>query len=237
MIRDEHINNINGIPNYNRRDLNMDFEDQINLNINPHTRSLNITNNQSLILNLQRVWTNEKFSKDLLKYEEDFISEVKDLLEKKTNDLERLNSSHSTQAKDDAEILELDLDRIKFLIKDYLRIRLSKIDKYIYYIIKNDLNYLLSKTEFEFAYELFKLKKDYFNKGLIKKINESFNDFKPYPKNEEMLVAPPMNSYVCFKSVTFEPIVINLKEVWEESSETLIINRDEIYCLPLVLVK
>ena len=69
------VNNNN--PVRNRRDLNMDFEDQINLDINPLTKTLNTTNNQTLILNLQRVWTNEKFSKDLLKYEEKTISEIK----------------------------------------------------------------------------------------------------------------------------------------------------------------
>jgi hypothetical protein len=229
------VNNNN--PVRNRRDLNMDFEDQINLDINPLTRTLNTTNNQTLILNLQRVWTNEKFSKDLLKYEEKTISEIKDILEKKTKDLESLLSSHSSHSKEDAEILELDLDRIKFLIKDYLRIRLCKIDKYIYHIISKDLNNLLSKTEFEFAFALFKIKRNYFYEGIIKKISDSFNDFKPYPTNEEMIVSPPINSYVCFKSVTYEPIIINLRDVWEESIETLIINRDEIYCLPLILVK
>ena len=122
-------------------------------------------------------------------------------------------------------------------MKDYLRIRLSKIDKYIYHIIKNDLNDLLSKTEFDFAFELFRMKRSYFAEGINKKINDCLNDFKPYPQNEQMIVAPPSNSYVCFKSVTFEPILINFKDVWEESIETLTVNRDEVYCLPLILVK
>ena len=211
------------------------------LNLKEYTQSLLILNNQKLILNLQKVWTNEKLSKALLKYEEDFISEVIEVIEKKEKEIQNLNRSNGpnkdSNIKEETEIIELDLERTKFLLKDYLRIRLCKIEKYIYFIIKNDLSHLLSKNEFEFAFDFFKNKRNYFNENFNKKIHESFNDFVPNKLRDDIIIEPPYNSYVYCKSLTYEPITVYLKDVWAESEESLTIGKDDVYCLPYFCVK
>lgn len=204
--------------------------------VNPFTQSLTVSNNQSLVLNLQKIWANEKFSKELLKYEDDFISEVLQLTEKKEKEIAAMNNSRRDNLKEDMEVLELDVERIKFLVKDYLRIRLCKIDKYLFHIIKNDLNDLLSNAEFKFAFDLFKMKRGYFSEGLSSKIPETFSDFKP-SINEDMIVQPPKTAYVCFKSLTYEAISVSMKDLYEDSNDAIIINKDDIYSLPMVLVR
>ena len=71
---------------------------------------------------------------------------------------------------EDIETYDLDLERVKFILRDYLRIRLLKIEKYLYYIIKNDLCNILSEAEFEYAKNLFKIKRKYFSENFYKKI-------------------------------------------------------------------
>jgi GINS complex subunit 4 len=221
--------------------ININFNN--NLNLKEYTHSLTIPNNQKLISQLQKIWSNEKFSKSLLKYEDEFVSELIELIEKREKEIEKMlnhrsgSSTRDATIKEDAEILELDLDRTKFLLKDYLRIRLFKIEKFLYYIIKNDLSSLLSKNEFDFAFELFKNKRNYFNENFNKKIHESFNDFVPNNIKDEIVVAPHNNSYIFCRSNTNERVFIYMKDIWNESGEDITIETDEVYCLPHICVK
>lgn len=221
----------------------VDEESNFNLNNSSFANNLHgyrpnrPLNGQQLILKLQTIWTNEKFSKDILKYEEEFVYEIKQLIESKDEELKKIESEKKLNKKEDAELIELDLDRVKFILKDYLRIRLMKIDKFIYYIVKNDLTNLLSKQEFQFAVDLFKMKRNFFNDFFYKKIPQEFNDFKPYPENEQMIISPPYNNYVCVKSNTYEPIVIKMKDIASECDDTFVFNREEVYSLPYNLIK
>ncbi len=195
-----------------------------------------ISEDRFTIQNLQKIWSGEKFSKQLLKYEEEFIENLKDKIEKMEKEIQtKINSNNNL--KEDCEILELDLERVKFVLKDYLRIRLAKIDKYLIHIVKEDLHSLLSKSEFEYAFELFKSKRTVFNDALYKNIAPELRDFQPYPDKQEMIVSPDSLSYVIVKSVSREPIPVNVRDIWADSSETAIIKNEEIYCLPYILIR
>ncbi len=100
-----------------------------------------IDNNNSLINGLIKIWKNEKFSNDILLYQNSLISTAIDLVEKTEKELK-----DSSIEKENSDIIELDIERMKFLIKDYLRIRIMKIEKYLFYILKNDLSSLLSEN-------------------------------------------------------------------------------------------
>ena len=180
---------------------------------------------------LQRIWQNEKFSKEILQFED----KVLDILKKIESKEEELNT---LKANEDSELIELDIERIKFIIKDYLRIRMAKIEKYLYYIVKHDLTALLSSPEFEYVMQLFKLKKKYFDDGIYRNISGKLNDFKVDGTiGDNIIVQADENSYVVMKSISEEPILVNLKEIYEESLETKTINKDDVFCLPLKLIK
>jgi GINS complex subunit 4 len=183
---------------------------------------------------LERIWQNEKFSKDILHFDD----RVLDILKKIEIKEEEVSKAKKN---DDLELVELDIERLKYMIKEYLRIRMAKIEKYLYHIIKNDLCAMLSNAEFEFASQLFKHKKAYFDDVLYKKINPSLNDFKINGEmgniNQNFIVNSSDNSYVIAKSVVEEPIMVNLRDAFEESLETKTFTKDEIYCLPYKLIK
>ena len=129
------------------------------------------------------------------------------------------------------------MERVKFILRDYLRIRLLKIEKYLYYIIKNDLCNILSEAEFEYAKNLFKIKRKYFSENFYKKINQQLNDFSASGINPDVIQGPPKKFYSILKSNTSEADYLNIKDIYTESMETLSIHKDDIVCLPFSLIK
>ena len=109
---------------------------------------------------LQLIWKNEKLCKDLLPYEDEFLTQLINVIEQKEKEIK--NKKHNFD-QETLDFMELDLQRVKYFIKDYLRIRLAKIEKYLYYILKNNLASLLSETEAKFVVDLINMKAVYFN--------------------------------------------------------------------------
>ncbi len=129
------------------------------------------------------------------------------------------------------------MERTKFILRDYLRIRLAKIEKYLFYLITNEYGNLFSQSEFEFAKDLFRLKKRYFSDNLYKKINQGLNDFGSSGINKEILQGPPEKFYCIAKSNTSETNYISVKDLYSESNETLSIGKEDIVCIPYSLIK
>lgn len=123
------------------------------------------------------------------------------------------------------------------MVRDYLRIRLIKIEKYLFYIIKNDLSALLSQSEFDFAKQLFKLKRKYFSDNLYKNINSQLHDFGAAGINKDVAQGPPEKFYCIVKSNTNETNYVSVKDIYQDSNETLSIHKDDIVCMPFSLIK
>ena len=203
-----------------------------------------IENSNSLMNSLITIWKNEKFTNDILLYQNNLISNAINLVEQTEKELKE-----NTIEKENADIIELDIERMKFIIKDYLRIRIMKIEKYLFYILKNDLSSLLSENEVEFVIKLINMKSVYFNEGL-KNIHQSANNFRVFTDrfklmkdkisalNDAMIVSPSENEFVIIQSITEENITINMKEVCDKYPyDFLQIEKNDIYILPYNAVK
>lgn len=111
----------------------------------------------SLCQELQKHWMNEKLCKDLLTINEPLIDKITSLIDEKE---EEIKVKAASKKETDLEVQELDIERVKFLLKDYFRIRLkkviillNKVDRYLFFIVKNEQTNLLSKSEFDFTLE------------------------------------------------------------------------------------
>ena len=100
---------------------------------------------------------NEKLCKDLLTINEPLIDKITSLIDEKE---EEIKVKAASKKETDLEVQELDIERVKFLLKDYFRIRLkkviillNKVDRYLFFIVKNEQTNLLSKSEFDFTLE------------------------------------------------------------------------------------
>ena len=190
----------------------------LNKNSNNYT-DFTTQNYSEFMTNLVTIWRNEKLSQTLLPYKENIINEVTALIEKKEKELKEKKIDKNVKY-----YMEIDIQRIKFIIKDYLRIRLMKIEKYLFYLLKNNKIDILSQNEIKFAAELMDVKAAYFIQGL-KKMNSLANNFYPFTdKNktrvekmqtisDAMINKPVDSEFVIIQNISNNTIQINIKDI------------------------
>ena len=201
-------------------------------------------NYSDFMSNLVKIWSNEKLSQTLLPYEENIINDVISLIEKKEKEINDKKIDKNVKY-----YIELDIQRIKFIIKDYLRIRLMKIEKYLFYLLKNNKIDILSQNEIKFAAELMDVKAAYFMQGL-KKMNSLVNNFYQFTdKNKSrvdkmqtisdaMITKPSDSEFVIIQNISNNTIDINIKEISNEyQGEFLSIYSGEKCLVPFKLIE
>ena len=204
-----------------------------------------IQNYSEFMTNLITIWRNEKLSQTLLPYEENTINLVTSLIEKKENELKEKKKID----KNVKYYIEIDIQRIKFIIKDYLRIRLMKIEKYLFYLLKSNKIDILSQNEIKFAAELMDVKAAYFIQGL-KKMNSLANNFYPFTdKNktrvekmqtisDAMINKPVDSEFVIIQNISNKTIDINIKDINNDyNGEFLSIYSGEKCLVPYKLIE
>ncbi|KAJ1742856.1 GINS complex subunit [Coemansia sp. RSA 989] len=94
---------------------------------------------------LMRGWINERNAPDILEYEGTAIENLMELVDFQSQRI-------STQPTLVANILKMDVDRVKYLIRSYLRTRLYKIEQHAkYYVDDNMYKSRLSQNELDYA--------------------------------------------------------------------------------------
>ena len=190
------------------------------------------------------IWRNEKLTQTLLPYEENIINEVISQIEKKEEELKNKKLDKNIKY-----YTEIDIQHIKYIIKDYFRIRLMKIEKYLFFLLKNNKIDILSQNEIKFAAELMDIKAAYFIQAL-KKMNSLSNNFYQFTDktktrvekmqiiNDEMLTKPNDNDYVIVQNITNNTININIKDICSEyKGDFLSIYSGEKCLVPFKLIE
>ena len=201
-------------------------------------------NYSEFMISLVTIWRNEKLSQTLLPYEESIINEVISQIEKKEEEI-----NNKKMDKNVKYYIEIDIQRIKFIIKDYLRIRLMKIEKYLFFLLKNNKIDILSQNEIKFAAELMDIKAAYFMQGL-KKMNSLANNFfqftdktksrveKMQTISDAMITKPDDNDYVVVQNISNSAIDINIKDIYADyKGEFLTIYSGEKCLVPYKLIE
>ena len=201
-------------------------------------------NYSEFMTSLVTIWRNEKLSQTLLPYEENIINEVVSLVEKKEEEIKDKKMDKNIKY-----YIEIDIQRIKFIIKDYLRIRLMKIEKYLFYLLKNNKINILSQNEIKFAAELMDVKAAYFVQGL-KKMNSLANNFYQFTdKNKSrvekmqtisdaMIIKPSDDEFVIVQNISNSTIDLNIKEISSEfQGDFLSIYSGEKCLVPFKLIE
>ena len=190
------------------------------------------------------IWRNEKLTQTLLPYEENIINEVISQIEKKEEELKNKKLDKNIKY-----YTEIDIEHIKYIIKDYFRIRLMKIEKYLFFLLKNNKIDILSQNEIKFAAELMDIKAAYFIQAL-KKMNSLSNNFYQFTDktktrvekmqiiNDEMITKPSDNDYVIVQNISNNTININIKDICSEyKGEFLSIYSGEKCLVPYKLIE
>ena len=72
----------------------------------------------------------------------------------------------------------MEMERIKYMLKAYLRARIVKIEKHLLYIVEKDKAQLLSPGEMEYAWTLYESKKEHFKSEFFDKISKKLNNME-----------------------------------------------------------
>lgn len=118
----------------------------------------NSSETQTIVTMLRSSYLNERSAPELLIYEEDIINRIKEMIQVQQQQImimsaESQNSSDSGSQQFLHNLLQMEIDRINYLLHSYARCRLKKIEKFILFICQNEEEMKkLSKEESDFAF-------------------------------------------------------------------------------------
>ncbi|KAK8812441.1 hypothetical protein WA158_007675 [Blastocystis sp. Blastoise] len=153
------------------------------------------TNNYVL---LQRAMNNEKAAPEILHYDKDIIDQFLVKI-KETQSILDDNQVSTIDESFESNLYQMDLDRCKYLVVNYLRIRLHKIETYaFYYIQESSMKNRMSNEEYEYLTKYVDIKGDYLHYNVVNSLPAEFQGLADTGNNDRdnMIPRPNLNVYV-----------------------------------------
>ncbi|XP_065333289.1 DNA replication complex GINS protein SLD5 [Cloeon dipterum] len=182
----------------------------------------------SVLNKFQTAWINEKLSPEILPYQGDYVECLMEQIKHMDNNVRKLDKRDLRSG-----LHALELSRIKYMLTDYLRVRLEKIEKYTYTILEAESNrsgddLYLSEGEFQFAKDFFGNTQTALQTIALRHFPRPLASFDP----AKMSVQPPMNSYVFVKAKKEVSGLIVPTHDPEEQDEELDLEENSQHILP-----
>ncbi|CDW80434.1 UNKNOWN [Stylonychia lemnae] len=181
------------------------------------------------IKQLQQLLHNEKSSPELLPYQTILIDKVTKLINNQEQQLQA--PVRDTDDRFFFNIHKMELERVKYMLKSYLRTRILKIERQVVYIIEKDLASLLSDPEMQYAWTLYENKKNYFQVAMFNKIPTTLNPFEKDQLEERMITVPNSSEFVFARFLKSHDVFHFTKDIEAK------IDKDNIYFLPYSWIK
>ncbi|KAB0798128.1 hypothetical protein PPYR_09121 [Photinus pyralis] len=145
---------------------------------------------------MEEAWLNEKFAPEILPHKYDIVECLLGQISHVEENLTNVGNDDLRRS-----LHQMELDRLRYLVSSYLRMRLEKIETYVYFILKQEEersqkgeeNYL-NKNELEFA------------KAYMQSLDQHFTDrLHFWPGNiptewKNQLIIPNIHSFVFMKA-------------------------------------
>lgn len=151
---------------------------------------------QSALLAIENAWLNEKFAPELLPHQSDLVECMLQQISHMEENMKRLE-------KGDLRLMvhRMELDRIKFVIASYLRIRLEKIERYTIHLLSEEANRsaeecYLTAAELQFAKEYLASVETLFRTIALQHMPGNFQNFEV----NKLSVKPNMQAYVFLRA-------------------------------------
>ncbi|XP_073223739.1 DNA replication complex GINS protein SLD5-like [Cicer arietinum] len=151
---------------------------------------------------LKRAWRNEKAAPEILRFESDLIIRVREQIEL----MEETVEEKSTVGTDplSVSLYQMDLDRTLFLLRSYLRIRIQKIEKYMFHIRKTEeLWNRLSKDEKFFTERCTDDLKKHLEESVLSTLPENYQSYERQSvisEEVDMVPEPRLDTFVLCRS-------------------------------------
>ncbi|KAI0739431.1 GINS complex Sld5 component [Daedaleopsis nitida] len=141
---------------------------------------------------LIRHWMNERHAPDILPGQEMLLGRLLDHITKQSSDVELLRADPDSSEEEHFRIMlvQTEIERVKFVIRSYVRTRLHKIEKYAKHIsITPMMHERLSKAELEHAQRYARLVEYHFNQSVLQSLPPQQRSL-----DEDVAFMPPMIS-------------------------------------------
>ncbi|KAJ8323911.1 hypothetical protein BDV3_002163 [Batrachochytrium dendrobatidis] len=168
-----------------------------------------------------RAWVNEKAAPDLLPFQHDLVSQLRFIVETQQEGV-HLRYSGQPTFNFLKFIYGLELERIKFVLRSYIRLRLGKIQHMTIYLLSDpELRMCMSDEELFFAERFQTLIQTYHKGSYLGNLSKQWQALD----SDEMLMKPDLDTAV-FCRVTQDVGDLQINEM-----ETILMKKDQMYLL------
>nr|ACU21110.1 unknown [Glycine max] len=151
---------------------------------------------------LKRAWRNEKAAPEILRYESKLVSRVNKVIQLMEEIVEEKSSGGTDPLS--VSLYQMDLDRTLFLLRSYLRIRIQKIEKYVFHIQKTEeLRNRLSKYEKDFAKMCENDLEQHLDESVLSKLPKDYKSVlrqSSMSEEDDMVPEPQLDTFVLCRS-------------------------------------
>ncbi|KAG0041878.1 GINS complex subunit, partial [Gryganskiella cystojenkinii] len=152
---------------------------------------------------LTQAWINERAAPDLLQYEQDSVSELLARIEEQTATIDDLDSGTET-AMIISILYQTELERVKFVLRSYLRTRISKLERYSTFILADPSSrQRLSRAEMTYAENYLRATTQHYHNSFLSSLPPSLQpqDLEVFDRKLSMVSQPPLDEAVFFRVV------------------------------------
>ncbi|CAB83179.1 DNA replication complex GINS protein sld5 [Schizosaccharomyces pombe] len=141
-------------------------------------------------------WVNERMAPDLLPFAEEIVSRVLDRIEAQRETLQlAIGTSSATSYR--SVLMQTELERVKFVLRSYMRTRINKIDKYAQYIQSHpNLLLYLSSPERQYLLRHQQIVHRHYMDSFLREVPAKMNKLDDKVGNLSMVASPDMDTAV-----------------------------------------
>lgn len=200
--------------------------------IHPTNNSHSLSEPLSLADQLNVSWINERCAPELLPFCTDIIEEVSEMIKYQQKNIAKFQDSKNVNAPQGglkAILLQAEVERLRFVIRSYLRTRIDKIERYSFFYSKNLEFILPNLASHETAYlqSFHKL----LSSALLKTSSEGLPpELSEIDASDNTMPQPSLEEGVFFRAKVY---ISDFKV----ASETIELNPGSIFFLAYELVK
>ena len=185
---------------------------------------------------LRRAWINEVRCPELLPYQTDTVENIMKSLRPQWT-LISARQGQWAAGRDSylRDILVMEADRVGYVLKSYLRVRISKIQKYARYYVMLGSSGILSATELKFAVNHLSITEQAFKSMFLRHLPQDDEYFQTLVASDDPggdMICRPNLEQVVFAKVT-EPI----GTIATGHDETATLDKDRSYMIRYSLVQ
>ncbi|XP_027336982.1 DNA replication complex GINS protein SLD5 [Abrus precatorius] len=151
---------------------------------------------------LKQAWRNEKAAPEILQFQSNLISRVREQIQLMEDTVEEKSTDGTDPLS--LSLYQMDLDRTLFLLRSYLRIRIQKIEKYMFHILKTEeLWNRLSKDEKSFTRRCTDDLKQHLEESVLSKLPENYQSVlkqSVISEEDDMVAEPHLDTFVLCRS-------------------------------------